>query len=318
MNMKHRFVGWLSLCGAAAALGGCASAISEEATRDSAPLVPGALTAAHEAYLDGDFLAVGELVRDVLLDPGASDRVKENAFELLDKAYEVQGGALPSRFKLPADYGSLQYVIFRNMTPNGPSFQVHARVLTRDPSHLTGFTVRRLPGETLLDKATGKGHFEVLHSPGVQKAGFDEVVLDSGPIAAPPADGVLSVRLELDDGTVSEGFAIGRALGSEATPEVRSPAPWASISDPNPKVAWAPFRSPQCASFERRAIGVQVAQAGVRDLVWELWSNNADAGKTALSPGDYQLLVVAGEIRSFGPVDLIRGSRTAQPFHVAP
>src|SRR4051794_10682473 len=70
----------------------------------AAASAPGALQAAHDAYLEGDFLAVGDRVRDVLLDARSSELVKENALELLDKAYEVQKGKLPLRFVLPPGF----------------------------------------------------------------------------------------------------------------------------------------------------------------------------------------------------------------------
>jgi hypothetical protein len=326
--MNHRFVVSLVMCGAAVS-GGCERAAPDEGTRDPAPLVvPGPLTAAHEAYLDGDFVALGERVRDALLDPAASDTVQQNAFELLDKAYEAQNGKLPSNFKLPPGYRSMQYVIFHNATAQGPSYEIHLRVLTRDASHLTGLTLRRLPDEVLLDKATGKGQFLIRRDPSAQKAGVEEVVLDSGPVAAPPADGVMSVRLELDDGTAAEGFFIAHALASSATPEVQSPSPFASIADANPRVTWAPFRSPECTSFERRGMGIQVKREGEGTLAWEFYTKAPDEttevrlgspaglGRSELSPGNYRLLVVAAETRSFGPIDLLRGSRTIQGFHV--
>ncbi len=65
-------------------------------------------------------------------------------------------------------------------------------------------------------------------------------------------------------------------------------------------------------------------------LAWELWSKKPDeltearhgspagVGRSALTPGDYAFMVVAGETRSFGPVELTRGSRTIQPLRVAP
>jgi hypothetical protein len=125
-------------------------------------------------------------------------------------------------------------------------------------------------------------------------------------------------------------WLIAHALASTGTPEVRSPAAWASVSDPNPRVVWAPFRSPECTAFEQRAVGVQVRRVDEKALAWELWSKKPDeltearlgspagVGRTALTPGDYRFFVVAGESRSFGPVEMVRGSRTVQPFHVAP
>ncbi len=326
--MRHRFIGSGALVLGALGMGVAALGCGKAPIDPVAWVIPAQLTAAHEAYLDGDFVAVGERIRDVLLDPRASDGAKENALELLDKAYEAQGGRLPSRFKLPPGYQSLQYVVFHNATPNGSTYQAHMRILTKDASHVKGFTARRLPDEVILDKATGRGHFQVRHDPGTARAGVDEVVLDTGPMSSPPADGVISLRLELDDGTVSEGFIIARGLASTATPEIRSPAPFAPLQGTNPVFAWKPFRSPEYASFERRTIGAQVRKEGEDTLAWEAWSRKPDettelrvgspagVGKSELEPGAYRVVVVAAETRSFGPVDLLRGSRTARPFHV--
>ena len=123
---------------------------------------PGALDAAHEAYLNGDFVAMSERIRDVLLDPGSNDLVKENAYALLDKGYESNKGNLPSRFKLPEGYKEVQYGAVRGLTKNGPFYQVFARGRARDASHLVGLTVKRLPDEVvILDKKTKKGDFDL-------------------------------------------------------------------------------------------------------------------------------------------------------------
>jgi hypothetical protein len=140
----------------------------------------------------------------------------------------------------------------------------------------------------------------------------------------------MALRVELRDGTVTEGFIIAHDMASTATPEVLSPGPWASVAGPNPVVTWAPFRSPQCTSFEQRAMGVQVERDGGGGVLWEIWTGKPDehhearlgspdgAGIPALDPGAYRVAVVAAEQRSFGPVVLARGSRTLQAFHVTP
>jgi hypothetical protein len=103
--MMNRIVLGVSLvCGAYGCTGGGGTETPKDAPRTAAaPAAPGALDAAHKAYLDGDFIAVTERIRDVLLDPSSGELAKENAYELLDKAYEVQGGKLPSVFKPPPD-----------------------------------------------------------------------------------------------------------------------------------------------------------------------------------------------------------------------
>ena len=101
---KRMTLGITMACGLAL-VGGCAgggSAGSGETRKESpsAAATPGALEAAHKAYLEGDFTGMTERIRDVLLDPSAGALAKENAYELLDKAYEAQGGTLPSTTKL--------------------------------------------------------------------------------------------------------------------------------------------------------------------------------------------------------------------------
>jgi hypothetical protein len=55
---------------------------------------PSALEAAHEAYLKSDWLTMNDRLHDVLVDRTTSPLVKENAVELLDKAYEATNGKL--------------------------------------------------------------------------------------------------------------------------------------------------------------------------------------------------------------------------------
>jgi hypothetical protein len=289
----------------------------------SGQTAPDALASAHAAYLSGDFIAVGERIKDVLLDPRSSARARENAYELLDKSYEVQNGSMPSTFKLPAGYEGLKLGVVRGMSPQGPFFRVFLYGRTRDVSHLTGLTVKRLPNETLLDKATKQGDFALRKD----MPGFDTFVLETR-LAAPPEDGVFSIRFELDDGTVSEGWLIGHSLTSSTSPELRSPASSASLSDPNPTVSWVPFRSPEYAPFEWRTISVWVSRDGGSKETWSFWKQapgelgavrvgeTGEAPKTTLTPGDYWLNVTAGEGRMFGPVGVARESRTVLPFHV--
>src|SRR4051794_28695468 len=77
-------------------------------TTETAP-ARSALDAAHEAYLAGDWIALGERVRDVLLQPNTPSSIADNAYALLDKAYEAQGANLPSAFVLPSDVKTMNY-----------------------------------------------------------------------------------------------------------------------------------------------------------------------------------------------------------------
>lgn len=286
--------------------------------------VPGALDAAHTAYLEGDFIAVAERIRDVLLDPGSSDLVKENAYALLDKSYEVNKGHLPVRFTLPEGYVHLDYGAIRGATRHGPFYEIFVRGRARDASHLKGVTLKRLPDEVLLDKRSGKGKFDLRDD----EPGYKDFVLEVKEVPALPADGVFTIRLELDDGTVSESWFIAHGLASSASPEVKSPAPSAALSDPNPVVSWVPFRSPEYVPFEERILNIWAGRDGDEANAWNFWT--ADPGDLAtlklgnhpgtpsvkLPTGDYWLSVGVFERRAFGPIHLNRASTTALPFHL--
>lgn len=341
--MNHRFfrmsVGFV----VAASIAACAekaptaSPSSDETTKPVTGLGLGAipagatpaLTGAHEAYLAGDFVAMGERLREVLLDPNSSDLAKQNAFELLEKAFEVQGGSLPSAFRPPAGISGIQYACRRFTSAGGrPTFQIRVAGTSKDASQIVGLTVRHAAGGLVMDKQTGQGAFAIRHDPFVQRRGLEEFVIDSPALDVPPADGVVSLRLELRDGTVSEGFLIAHGLGAMASPTIVSPAPAESIGDPNPLVRWTlPALSPSQVPFERRRSNIHVIREGQASSVWEFSStaagdhevrlgSGAGTPETALTPGSYRLDVGSAEARFFGPVEVLRSGRTSQSFHV--
>jgi hypothetical protein len=318
--MKKTFViGCIALATA------CTGAEKKEDAARETRVAPSALIAAHEAYLGGDFVAMGERVRDVLLDSTSEPLAKENAYELLDKAYEANGGKLPAAFKLPAGFkGTMQFAVVHGANARSQYWRVFSRGPVKDASTIKNFTVKRLPDQVVLDKATGVGTWEVKHD----TPGYEDFNIDSKWLDEPPKDGVFTVRIELVDGTVSEGWFIGRSLTSSATPEVRSPLQQA-FKDPHPPVLWTPFYSPEYKPFEWRTLGIYVSGPG--DVVaWDFWTGEpGDLGavrigdhpgeqKASLAPGDYWMMVGMGEERRFGPVRVIRSSRTDGSFHVVP
>lgn len=194
----------------------------------------------------------------------------------------------------------------------------------RDASRVTGFTVKRLPDEIVFDKKTSKGRLQIKHD----TKGYEDFNIDSGWMDTLPADGVFTTRIELDDGTVTEGWFIARALAPTTSPEMQAPSASESYSDPNPLIRWVPYRSPQYAAFERRTLSVYVSRDGNDAPAWDYWiwdpgdlgevriGKHPGASKANLAPGDYWLMLGCGEERRFGPVRLVRAGRTDAPFHV--
>lgn len=309
-----------------AALLGCTGSNTEPRRETAAAAgIPSALEAAHRAYLEGDYTALTERLRDVLVDPSSSSRVKQNAYQLLDKAYEAQSGKLPSTYKLAEPFGgSFQYGHVRGSSPQGPHYRAFFRGPIRDAKRITNITVRRLPDEIVFDKKSGKGTFKIKHD----TPGFEDFSMDTGEVDSLPADGVFTTRIELDDGTVSEGWFIAHDLTPSSSPEVSAPAHAESVSGPNPVVRWSPYRSPQYAPFESRILSIYVANTSDDSTAWDLWTydpgdlaevaigNHPGTDAKKLAAGDYWFMLSAGEERVFGPVRLVRSGRAARHFHV--
>jgi hypothetical protein len=284
------------------------------------------LTAAHEAYLVGDYVTMGERVRDVLLDVRATKLAKENALEVLDKAYAVSHGALPSRFRPPAGVTQLQYLSRQFVLPGGQTaYQVRFAGTMQDASKLVGITVRHLPDGLVMDKRASKGTFEVRRDPPRTKV--DEFVLDSPALDAPLPEGVVTIRLELEDGTVSEGFLLSHGLAGGIVPTILSPGASESVTDPNPLLRWAsPIRSGAIA-FEQGRTVIHLTRSGEGVPFWMFGEEHATAGEVhlgsaagssamALVPGTYDVFVSPGEHRAFGPIEIGRACRVSQMFHV--
>lgn len=283
------------------------------------------LASAHEAYLTGDFVSMGERIRETLLDAASSLSERENAFALLDKAYEQNAGKLPSRFVLPPQVENVKLgaTFSRSQNNSHGNLFLWMQVQEGFAAHITSMSVRRLPSETLLDMKTGPGRLAIQH----HRPGFEDLVLEATNIATPPADGVYSIHVGLDDGREVDGWVIGRGLASSATPEVLSPAPSAVVRGSNPELHWKPFTSPQYAAFEQRSLSVYVHDEGRQKTAWDYWvANPGDLGTVRvgnppgtvgkLEPGTYWLALTASEERRFGPVRLSRSSQTGVPFHV--
>ncbi|MFO0555186.1 MAG: hypothetical protein U0271_42805 [Polyangiaceae bacterium] len=302
---------------------GCTDKLEPE--RDAEPpLVSAPLEAAHEAYLDGDWLALGERIHDVLLDPSADELARENALELLDAAYRDQNGTLPSRFTPPEGVDRLAYGHVRAVGLDGLQYRRFFRGRLKDPARIARVTVEALPERrVVLDSDDPNAELESE----VEEPGFSTFSIDSGPMQTAPADGVYAVRIALTTGATSEGWFIARELTSSSVPELVAPEP--NITERRPEVRWVRFSSPEFAPFENKTVSVYLMDdAPPWPERWSVWRSDADdvvattigaepdAPATELAPGDYVVSLSLGENRRFGPVRLDRISRAARSFHV--
>lgn len=279
-----------------------------------------ALEAAHEAYLKADWLTMEDRLHDVLLDRTSSELVRENAFDLLDKAYEATSGKLPSRFTMPKGVRIIKLGSSRSQHAWGTN-RTNFLYVQVDPgmgAHVTDITVRSLPGPPVLDRASGLGDVRV--TPQVAQ-GIDEVVIEAKKVTTALADGVASIHLAFDDGRVVDTWVLVRGLASSASPEVAVPSTSMTFADESPTFEWTPFRSPEYAPFEARTLSIYVNEDKSDATAWDHWTG--EPGETSrikvakkLAPGSYWLAVTAGEERSFGPIRLARQSQRGVPFSI--
>src|SRR5688572_12268887 len=229
-----------------------------------------ALEAAHQKYLEGDFLAMTQRIRDVLADPKSDVLVRENALELLEKGYESQAGVLPTDWKLPSGFEGMSYKQIRTSNPEDGHFGFLLSGRMADPSRVDGLELRRWPDELILDKRGGRGKWSTMKD----DDGLFYFALEVEDRDALPAPGLFTMRLSLVDGTVVEGWFIVDRLISSETPTVIAPALHGTSAGPNPTLRWQPFRSPEYASFERRVLSIWVSSrdsGGNHDEVWSIW-----------------------------------------------
>lgn len=316
MRTRHLFLLVLSLSSFA-----CSS--PETAAPPETRTVPSALEGAHEAYLRSDWLTMGDRIHDVLVDRGSTALVKENALELLDKGYEATHGQLPSRTTLPSGMRVVTLGCMRGQHAYATYRTIYLYVkLDRGlGSHVKDISVRTQPGEvSVLDRAAGIGDLRVTPQAGED---VDEVVLEAKNVAAALPDGVVTIRVSLDDGRQVDAWVIARAMASSASPEVATPMQSATFSDPSPTFEWTPFRSPEYAPFEFRVLSVYVEDERKKTTAFDHWTMlYGEVGRLKvdkkLEPGSYWLALTAGEDRKFGPINLARTSQRGVPFSIVP
>jgi hypothetical protein len=188
-------------------------------------------------------------------------------------------------------------------------------------AHVKQMSLRTQPGNlAVLDRASGIGDVRLTPQPG-EKA--DEVVLEAKNVDAALADGVARIHVSLDDGREVDTWVLVRGMSSSASPEIATPIPSATFSDPSPTFEWTPFHSPEYAPFETRTLSVYVSDEQTKTAAFDRWM--ANPGELArmkvekkLAPGSYWLAISAGEVRKFGPIHLARTSQRGVPFSIVP
>jgi len=269
-----------------------------------------ALKEAHKAFLKDDYATMTVRLKNVL--ETSDEDAKQNALQLLEKAYEARGGNVPADWKLPSEISRLTFFLRRQRTPDGDTFGVKLMGTASQKGVIKQLQVVQYPSRTILDKENGIGSWE------------EEVDLGNGPefqLQAlrqpdPVSDGLYLLNLELANGKSTHGWFIVSNLLSSDTPNVSVPAAGQTFMTPNPTLKWEDFHSPEYKSFERRSLWL----ATWGSTHWETYLDDPSlteitVGKS-LADGQYSFLVGYREIRRFGDLRLARQSFSGVPFYV--
>jgi hypothetical protein len=325
MNSIKFALGVLALTGVVSAAG-CKTTPTTEDLSPTVLRVP-ALSAAHVAFLEEDRLTMVKRVKDVLADNDADPMAKDNARELLEKAYEVTGGKLPADWSLPSGFEPIRYRPIHLELADGPRLRVQLEGRVDDQKRIKAMVLAR-GSEVLIDWQVHVGR----HVTYVDKDGMTYFFLESPDLPAFPEPGIMTLRLTLADGSVTDGWFINDHLGSTASPVITEPSDSGSVASAHPTVKWLPFRSPENVQFEKRELTLYLTRReddGTYTNPWRLWGGSPDrteahigaAGEgvpeVELPNGDYDLGVTYDESRRFGPMLLVRRSTRNVSFHVS-
>jgi hypothetical protein len=297
-----------------------------DSTRDLRPApadAPPALTTAHEAYLAGDYVEMGERLRDVIVDPRAGELARDNAFALLESAYDATHGQLPARTTLPSFVRSITLGVMNGTNPSGPHRLVflNMRVTEGRLSHLKDIRVTRLPSEPILALADKRGALRVTHD----EKGIEDISIDVRQLDVLPERGAFSIQVVFDDGPGIDTFVLANKLVASAQPEVTSPDVGQVFKDPHPEIAWHPYRSPELAPWEQRSVYVGLSRE--KGVGWSFYKfepgelgsvHVGDPGtpSATLEPDSYWVSIMCAEERTFGGIRISRATHTGRPFSV--
>jgi hypothetical protein len=299
-----------------------------DANRDTGPAptnAPPALTAAHEAYLAGDYVEMGERLRDVIVDSRSGELAIDNAFALLESAYEATRGQLPARTPVPQALGTITLGVMNGVHAWGAHRLVflNMHVAEGRAAHLKDIRVTKLPNEPILALADKRGALRI--SPGPK--GFEEIAIDVRQLDVLPDRGAFAIKVTFDDGPGIDTFVLANKLVASAQPELTSPRKGQVFNDSRPEIAWRPYRSPELAPWEVRTLSLGISHGPTNAYAWSLYKwepgelervRVGDPGtpSATLEPDAYWLDLLYSEERTFGGIRISRGAETGTPFSV--
>jgi len=305
------------------------SACNRGRTDDAAELLPEAeaappaLVSAHEAYLRGDWVEMNERLEEVIVDPRSGELALDNAFALLERAYEATNGKLPAHAVLPPDVTSMTLGVMNGANPWGAHRLVFLklRVTEGRAAHVKDVRVTRLPGEPILALAAGRGELRVTR----ETKGLEDVSVDLRRVDVLPDRGAFAIQVDFDDAPAIDAIVLASKLVASTQPQITSPGVGQVLRDA-PEITWRPYRSPELAPWETRALFLGLSGETTKEA-WSFYQwEPGDRGRVRvgvegtpiarLAPDTYWVDLLYLEERTFGAIRISRAAEAGSRFTV--
>lgn len=286
-----------------------------------------ALNKASAAYLAGDFKKMTVEIKNVFLAQPNDPLIKENAFELLNKAYQVSGErGIETDWHLPSEITNMKISVRRDQN-DVPKYALTIYGNLTASGMIKQLRVTHFPDQVIMDKLAGIGDFsdeEDAKTPGFFYVGNNN--------HEPIPTGLYLLRVELINGKVVDGwFLIDEDMNATANPDVTAPAMGQVFQTGNPTFRWLNFQTPQYKPYETRSVWIgvsKVTSSDHNDQKWILHQNSpilqeATIGSTVdgigvrkLDDGRYFFQIKYHERKRFGDVLIGRDAMTTRAFSV--
>jgi hypothetical protein len=280
---------------------------------------------AHRSFLKGNLSAMVRHITTVLQQ---GDTVENrNALKLLEKAYAVNNGNLPSDFKLPSEILRLRIFVRRRLNED-TRFRLGIRGATKEKGTVTQIQVIRYPDKVVLDKNGGVGEWNENYD-AEDKSYY--ISLTGAKEQNPIPSGLYFIHMKLSNGKTIDGYVILSNLNASTSPEIVSPYNGETVTTSQPTLKWKNYLSPQHQGSEKRYVSVDVYEnSEVNDYkdVWNFWEEDphseqatvgqkeGGAGDKLLADGPFSISLNFQERRKFGDIYVSRESQANRNFYV--
>lgn len=291
---------------------------------------PSLLAKAQQEYLQGSPLEAINTIKSAFKET-IHDRVAQNNILSLFKKIRstVKLADADIGWTLPPEVTRMRVSAARRLDNGVITNQMIFAGEMKSDDEITSFQVIRYPDTIVLDKERRIGRFE----DGKDHSDVSEYYYTTQSSPFTVTTGLYLIKMKTKTGSFVNGwFILDQDSNATTTPEVTNLDGNPVFNHGLPQISWNDYKSPQFQeNRERRELSIWVAKVAAQKGSWSFWTNDmntrsqvigssldGDHGWTdgPLDNGDYYALLNFGEAYKFGPIKIVRQSRTVKYFSV--